>query len=137
VRKLRACSGAEARLIGTGERSNGEPLRVTSILSLWASNSVPMPAVGERNVRAGTTDIASDATGTSSFRFSRAGAGAVHIEREYAGDITAASPKLQTFRRFQSFPQGNLSPFSALTTLGVNPVGLSITKEQLLMSPYT
>jgi hypothetical protein len=27
-----------------------------------------MPAVGERNVRAGSTDIASDATRTSSFR---------------------------------------------------------------------
>jgi len=53
--------------IGTGERSNGAPLRVTSIFSLWASNSVPMLAVGERNVRAGAIDIASDATGTSSF----------------------------------------------------------------------
>jgi hypothetical protein len=28
-----------------------------------------MPDVGERNVRAGTTNIASDATGTSSFRW--------------------------------------------------------------------
>jgi hypothetical protein len=56
-----------AWLIGTGERSNGEPLRVNHIISLWASNSVPMPAVGEPNVRAGTTDIASDATSTSSF----------------------------------------------------------------------
>ena len=61
--------GRGARRIGTGERSNGEPLRVISIFSLWASNSVPMPAVGERNVRAGTTNIASDATGTSSFRW--------------------------------------------------------------------
>jgi hypothetical protein len=60
--------GRCARAIGTGERSNGEPLRVTSIFSLWASNSVPMHGVGERNVRAGATDIASDATGTSSFR---------------------------------------------------------------------
>jgi hypothetical protein len=59
------------RPIGTGERSNGEPLRVTSIFSLWASNSVPMPAVGERNVGAGTTDIASDATSTSSFRWEK------------------------------------------------------------------
>jgi len=59
--------GRCARPIGTGERSNGEPLRVTSIFSLWASNSVPMPAVGERIVRAGTTDIASDATRISSF----------------------------------------------------------------------
>jgi hypothetical protein len=32
--------------IGTGERANFEPCRVTSIFSLWASNSVPMPAVG-------------------------------------------------------------------------------------------
>jgi hypothetical protein len=47
-----------ARPIGTGERSDGEPLRVTSIFSLWASNSVPMPAVGERNVRAEAADIA-------------------------------------------------------------------------------
>jgi hypothetical protein len=60
-----------ARPIGTGERSNGEPLRVTSIFSLQASNSVPMPAVGERNVRAGTTNIASDATETSSFRWEK------------------------------------------------------------------
>jgi hypothetical protein len=63
--------GRCARPIGTGERSNGEPLRVTSIFSLWASNSVPMPVVGERNVRAGTTNIASDATGTSSFRWEK------------------------------------------------------------------
>jgi len=56
-----------ARAIGTGERTHFEPCRITSIFSPWASNSVPMPAVGERNVRAGTTDIASDATGTSSF----------------------------------------------------------------------
>jgi hypothetical protein len=39
--------------------------------SLWVSNSVPMPAVGERKVRAGTTDIASDATGISSFRWEK------------------------------------------------------------------
>jgi hypothetical protein len=30
-----------------------------------------MPAVGERNVRAGTTDIASDAMGISSFRWEK------------------------------------------------------------------
>jgi hypothetical protein len=30
-----------------------------------------MPAVGERNVRAGTTDIASDATGISGFRWEK------------------------------------------------------------------
>jgi hypothetical protein len=30
-----------------------------------------MPAVGERNVGAGTADIASDATGTSSFRWEK------------------------------------------------------------------
>jgi hypothetical protein len=30
-----------------------------------------MPAVGERDVRAGTTNIASDATGTSSFRWEK------------------------------------------------------------------
>jgi hypothetical protein len=63
--------GRCARRIGTGECSNGEPLRVTSIFSLWASNSVPMPAVGERNVRAGTTDIASDTTVISSFRWEK------------------------------------------------------------------
>jgi hypothetical protein len=39
----------------------------TSTFSLRANNSVPMPAVGNRTVRAGTTGIASDATGTSSF----------------------------------------------------------------------
>jgi hypothetical protein len=32
---------------------------------------VPMPAVGERNVRAGTIDVASDATDTSSFRWEK------------------------------------------------------------------
>jgi hypothetical protein len=42
------------RAIGTGERSDGEPPRVTSIFSLSASNSVPMPAVGECNVQAGS-----------------------------------------------------------------------------------
>jgi hypothetical protein len=61
-----------ARPIGTGERSDGEPLRVTSIFSLWASNSVPMPAIGERNVRAEAADIASDAKGTSSFQWEEA-----------------------------------------------------------------
>jgi hypothetical protein len=50
-----------ARPIGTRERSNGEPLRVTSTFSPRASNSVPMPDL-ERNVRVETTDIASDAT---------------------------------------------------------------------------
>jgi hypothetical protein len=30
-----------------------------------------MPAVGERNVRAGTTSIVSDATGTSSFQWEK------------------------------------------------------------------
>jgi hypothetical protein len=48
--------GRCARAIGTGERSNGEPLRVTSIFSLWASNSVPMPVIGKHNVRAGTVN---------------------------------------------------------------------------------
>ncbi len=48
-----------------------ELCRVTSIFSLWASNSVPMPAVGERNVRAGTTDVASGAKGASSFRWEK------------------------------------------------------------------
>jgi len=28
---------------------------------------VPMPAVGERNIREGSTDVARDATGTSNF----------------------------------------------------------------------
>jgi hypothetical protein len=56
-----------ARPIGTGERSNGAPLRVTSILSLGASNSVPMPAVLERNVR--QKPPTSDATGTASSAF--------------------------------------------------------------------
>jgi len=45
---------------------NWWPLPVTSIISLWASNPVPMPAIGERIVRAGTTGIASDATGIAS-----------------------------------------------------------------------
>jgi hypothetical protein len=35
----------------TGERSYAEPLRVTSIFSLSASNSVPMPAVGNATSR--------------------------------------------------------------------------------------
>jgi hypothetical protein len=59
--------GTMCRLTGTGESTHVESRRVTSIFSLLASNSVPMPAVGERNVRAGTTDIASDATRISSF----------------------------------------------------------------------
>ena len=54
------------------QRRDGEPLRVTSIFSLWASNSVPMPAIGERNVRAEAADIASDAKGTSSFQWEKA-----------------------------------------------------------------
>jgi hypothetical protein len=77
-----------ARAIGTGERAHGEPCRVTSIFSLWASNSVPMPTIGERNVRAGTTDIASDAKGTSSLRWEKAFAGASPSE--------ASSRKLRT-----------------------------------------
>jgi hypothetical protein len=40
-----------ARAIGTGERSYAEPLRVSSIFSLSASNSVPMPAVGNATSR--------------------------------------------------------------------------------------
>ncbi len=52
-----------ARPIGTGECGDGEPCRVTLIFSLWASNSVPMPAFGERKVRAATTDIASECHG--------------------------------------------------------------------------
>ena len=39
-----------------------------SIFSLWANNSVPMPTIGERYVRAGATDIAIDGRGISSFR---------------------------------------------------------------------
>jgi len=70
VRKLRVWWRC-ARPIGTGERSNGAPLRVTSICSLVASNSVPMPDAGERIVRAGTTGIASYATSTSSFRWEK------------------------------------------------------------------
>jgi hypothetical protein len=41
------CAGA----IGTGERPNDELLRVISIFSLWASNSVPMPAGGNATPR--------------------------------------------------------------------------------------
>jgi hypothetical protein len=44
--------GRRAAAIGTGERSDDEPLRVASIFYLWASNSVPVPAVGEFNVHA-------------------------------------------------------------------------------------
>ena len=33
---------------------------------------MPMPTIGERNVRAETSDIASDAKGTSSFRKEKA-----------------------------------------------------------------
>jgi hypothetical protein len=68
VRKLRACSGD---VHGPSAPENAQTVsRAASLrfFSPWASNSVPMPAVGEHNVRAGTTDIASDATGTSSFR---------------------------------------------------------------------
>jgi hypothetical protein len=39
----RARVAAMRRAIGTGERSDGEPPRVTSTFSLWAWNSVPMP----------------------------------------------------------------------------------------------
>ena len=61
VCKLRACSG-DAHAPSSPESADMAACRLTSIFSLWASNSVPMPAVGERNVRAGTTDSASDAT---------------------------------------------------------------------------
>jgi hypothetical protein len=60
-----------ARAIGTGERADVELCPSLSIFSLWATNSVPMPAVVQGNVRAGTIDIASGATGTSSFRWEK------------------------------------------------------------------
>jgi hypothetical protein len=41
---------------------------VISIFSLRASNSVPISAVGERNVRAGTTGIAIDATTSTAYQ---------------------------------------------------------------------
>src|ERR1700719_4653674 len=52
-RKCANCArvAAIARPIGTGERSNVKPLRVPSIISLRASNSVPMTAVA--NARSG------------------------------------------------------------------------------------
>jgi hypothetical protein len=37
--------GANAPTTGTGESSNVESCRVTSIFSLWARNSVPMPGL--------------------------------------------------------------------------------------------
>jgi hypothetical protein len=58
--------------IGTGERAKGEAGRIISILSLWPNNSVPMAVGGERQARAGTTDIASKATGTSSHGLEKA-----------------------------------------------------------------
>ena len=48
----------------------GEPPRVTSIFSLSASNSVPMPAVGECNVQAGSINERCDER-TSSFRWKK------------------------------------------------------------------
>ena len=61
-----------ARPIGTGERGDGEPCRVTLIFSLWASNSVPMPAIGDATSGQQPPISRANATGTSSFRREKA-----------------------------------------------------------------
>jgi hypothetical protein len=49
--------------VGTGERSNSEPRRVISTLSLWAINSVPMPVAGKCNVLARTAGYSGQGAG--------------------------------------------------------------------------
>jgi hypothetical protein len=50
VRKLRACGGNSRGPSAPENAQMVSRLRATSNLSLWASNSVPMPVVGERKI---------------------------------------------------------------------------------------